>query len=99
MPFVVSIALVSASTFHYGSIKIKAQQILDILEELSTFHYGSIKIANLKIAIEEIKESTFHYGSIKMWWKMTKLLMIYYLHSTMVLLKWRNLAKLRLDGL
>ena len=44
MPFVVSIALVSASTFHYGSIKINKIKGDVYMLYRSTFHYGSIKI-------------------------------------------------------
>ena len=73
----------------------KAQQILDILEELgiieliplSTFHYGSIKMDVYKYKFKKASISTFHYGSIKIRKDIKCYCLILHLHSTMVLLK------------
>ena len=57
--------MITLSTFHYGSIKIRYELFLKGLATGSTFHYGSIKIHITEETLKIVLESTFHYGSIK----------------------------------
>ena len=80
-----------ASTFQYGSIKIKD----DLVANGCVFSLHStmvlLKYAFFYVDSDNFKISTFHYGSIKISMKSTYKKCISNLHSTMVLLKLREL--------
>ena len=79
--------IISASQFHYGSIKTQFKLSIKGKSHKSQFHYGSIKTLAFEGRVNKTRPSQFHYGSIKTIMRISYIKDQVCLNSTMVRLK------------
>ena len=85
------LCVVHLFTFHYVSIKTKPERVVRVWTIQFTFHYVSIKTCRRRILLQIQRKFTFHYVSIKTNRLYKHLYLVIYLHSTMYLLKLRQM--------